>query len=415
MAGYSPDRTDVIKPEKPVDLEAMSRPELIKIFEAIPKVDLHCHLDGSLRLETIRELSSDERLKKLAVEEDLQIPDEHLSGEELKELLSPPRESSSLVKYLSAFDYTKSIMQTPEALERTAYELAVDSAAENVWYLEARFAPLLHINRFQDGFEVLSSVDRGLERAEKELKGRIKTGIVVCAMRNFDRCLSLFHRTVRDHYTFSTETELAQSTALETARLAVRSRDRGIRRVVGFDLAGAEANYPPSRYTQAFYEIINNLLQITVHAGEAFGPDSIKQAVTYLNAVRIGHGTRLFDDRNDRLIKYLKDHRICVEACLTSNVDTGAVEKIEDHPFKEFLDEKLRVTLCTDNRLISDTTLSNEYLLGYEKFNLTPADIRRLSLYGFKSAFMDYDEKRASLINARVEMDRLGFFGEDYH
>ncbi len=385
------------------------------MLKQIPKVDLHCHLDGSLRIETLKDLARDRQIKQVAEEEDLILPDPALSVEELHGLILPPQKKMDLVEYLKAFEYTKSVLQTPEALERAAYELAIDCASENIWYIEARFAPMLHINRFQDGFDVLSAVDSGLERAEKEIGGNLKTAIVVCAMRNYNTSLSVFHERVGRYFTFSTEKELAQSIALETARLAVRSRLKGLERVVGFDLAGAEAHYPPSHYTEAFYEIINNMLHITVHAGEAFGPDSIKQAVTYLNAVRIGHGTHLLEDGKGALFNYLKDNRICVEVSLKSNLDTAAVASIEEHPFKEFLDEQLRVTLCTDNRLVSDTNLTSEYVLATKAFDLSAADIRRTSLYGFKSTFLSYETKRALLIKARKELDRLGFLSADYH
>lgn len=397
------------------DLASMNHEELEQLLSQIPKVDLHCHLDGSLRVETLKELARDRQIRQIAEEEDFILPDSSLSVDELHGLILPSKENMSLVEYLKAFDYTKSVLQTPESLERTAYELAVDCAKENVWYVEARFAPMQHINRFQDGFDVLAAVDRGLEQAEKEIGGNFRTAIVVCAMRNYHKSLSAFHERVSRYFTFSTEKELAQSIALETARLTVRSRRRGLDRVVGFDLAGAERNYPPSHYTEAFYEIINNMLHITVHAGEAFGPDSIKQAVTYLNAIRIGHGTRLLEEGKGALFEFLKDNRICVEVSLTSNLDTGAVKTIEEHPFREFLAEQLRVTLCTDNRLVSDTNMSHEFALATQAFGLTPAEIRRTSLYGFKSTFLPYEERRSLLIEARKKLDSLGFLSEDYH
>jgi adenosine deaminase len=235
-------------------------------------------------------------------------------------------------------------------------------------------------------------------------------------MRNFGRELSPYYASLAQMHPHCTPKELAQLVCLETARLAVRCREQGMPRIVGFDLAGAERNHPPHHYTQAFYQIINALMNITVHAGEAYGPESVRQAVCYLGANRIGHGTRLVGKQAQKLVDYIRDHRILVEVCLTSNLQTKAVSHLSRHPFKEFLDSEVRVTLCTDNRLISDTTVTNELFLATRAYNLNAHDVRRTILYGFKGAFLPYDKRRKLLLEARAELRTLGLRSEDgYH
>ena len=309
------------------------------------------------------------------------------------------------------FDIICGVLQTAETLERAAYELAVDAAKENCWYIEVRFAPQRHINETLDGLAVLSAVDRGLAKAEREYGGRLMTGIIVCAMRHFDERIGFYHRRVRESYRYSTAKELASHCSLEVARLASEARKRGLTRVVAFDLAGPEENFPPGHHRDAFHEIINNLMSITVHAGEGYGPASIKQAVTHLNAHRIGHGTRLLEEQRDDLLEFLRDHRVAIEICLTSNLQTKAVRSLQDHPFRKLLDQELRVPLCTDNRLVSDVTMTDEYELAYDTFHLSPKELRRLVLYGFKAAFVPYQERRRLLLGAKARLRELGLGG----
>jgi adenosine deaminase len=196
--------------------------------------------------------------------------------------------------------------------------------------------------------------------------------------------------------------QISPKNSLRLAELAVAYRDRG---VVAFDLAGAEKDNPAKDHIQAFYKVLNANMNCTVHAGEAFGPASIHQAIHYCGAHRIGHGTRLREDPD--LLAYVNNHRIPVEMCLTSNLHTGVVERIEDHPFKTYYDEGLRVTVNTDNRLISKTTLTQEIHLATRLFHLTPIDLRNLVINGFKSAFIPFQEKVEMMKRVIPEMDAI--------
>ncbi|MBI3724689.1 adenosine deaminase family protein [bacterium] len=373
-------------PERPLDLAKLSPADRKKLFRALPKTDLHCHLDGSLRVSTVAELAQDPKLRERAHALGYTLP-EDASEKTLERVLRPGVDCKSLVEYLLPFDIICGVLQTPGTLERAAYELAVDAAAENVWYLEVRFAPQRHINDDLDGLGVLQAVDRGLARAEKEHGGRLRTGIIVCAMRHYDERIGYYHRRVRESYRYSSARELASHCSLEVARLAAEARKRGLLRVVAFDLAGPE------------------------ETGEGYGPASIKQAVTHLNAHRIGHGTRVLEDKKPDLLEFLRDHRVAIEVCLTSNVQTKAVRSLAEHPFRRLLDEEVRAPLCTDNRLVSGITLSDEYALAYEQFKLTPKELRRVVLYGFKAAFVSYQERRRLLLAAKAKLRELGLGG----
>lgn len=321
-------------------------------IRALPKVELHCHLDGSMRLETIWDLAQSRGVKLPAK-----------SPNELRELFSPQGTPRNLVDYLKRFDYTLAVLQDAEALARAAYELAMDNAAENVLYLEVRYSPILHTRKGMKLTHVMNAVLDGLTKAEREAD--IKTGVIVCGIRN-----------------------ISPDVSLRLAELTVAYKHQG---VVGFDLAGFEDNYPAKDHNGAFYLIRKNNINCTVHAGEAYGPDSIKQALHNLNTHRIGHGTRLKEDGD--LLNYVNDHRIPLEICLSSNVHTGAVKSLEEHPLRLYYDWGLRLTLNTDNRLMSDTTLTKEYLVACRNFGLTEGDLKNVIVMGFKSAFMSHKEK----------------------
>jgi adenosine deaminase len=283
----------------------------------------------------------------------------------------------SLEQYLKAFDVTLAVLQEKDAIERSAYELGLDCALENVRYIEVRFSPILHTRH---GLSLKESVDAaraGLERAERETG--IQTGLIICGIRH-----------------------ISPESSLVLAQLALEYKSAG---VVGFDLAGAEEHFPAKKHREAFFLILNNNINCTVHAGEAFGPASIAQAVHYCGAHRIGHGTRLREDPD--LMDYVNDHRIALEMCLSSNVQTGAVERFEDHPVKFYLNEGLRVTLNTDNRLMSDTTLTQELRLGVQYCGLSLHDIEEILIYGFKSAFLPLKRKAALLRGAIQEIRAL--------
>jgi adenosine deaminase len=335
-----------------------------EVVRALPKVELHCHLDGSMRVETIWELAQGRKVKLPAK-----------SVKDLKRLFNPKSAGRSLVDYLKRFDYTLAVLQDAEALNRAAYELAMDNAAENVLYLEVRYSPILHTRKGMKLTQVMNAVLDGLARAEKEAD--IKTGVIVCGIRN-----------------------ISPETSLRLAEMTVAYKHQG---VVGFDLAGFEDNYPAKEHTEAFYLIRKNNINCTVHAGEAYGPDSIKQALHNLNTHRIGHGTRLKEDGD--LLNYVNDHRIPLEICLTSNVQTGAVKSLESHPLRLYYDWGLRVTLNTDNRLMSNTTVTNEYLTACRIFGFTEQDLKNVIIMGFKSSFMPYKTK-VTLLDRVLKMLR---------
>jgi adenosine deaminase len=392
-----------------LDLAQLSPAERDELYLALPKTDLHCHLDGSLRPETVSELAADPAIRSLADRLGYQLPVD-TAPEHLRKVLAPGLNCKSLEEYLLPFDIICGVLQTRETLARAAYELALDAAAENVWYLEVRFAPQRHIHWQLPGVEVIKAVDAGLAQAEKDTGRKIQTGILICAMRNYHESISDYHRKVRESFPYAESRELGSACSLEAARLAVEAKKAGVERVVGFDLAGAEADYPPSHHRAAFHYCIDEFLNITVHAGEGYGPASIQEAVTYLNAQRIGHGTRILEE-GDGLLEYLRDRRVTVEVCLTSNLQTKAITSLDEHPFRRFLEEEVRAPLCTDNRLVSDIRLTDEYKLACEHFKLTPKEIRKTVLYGFKAGFLPYAKRRHLLLAAKARLRELGLGG----
>ena len=335
-------------------------------IEKLPKTDLHVHLDGSIRISTILELAKKQNVKLPADTE-----------EELKKIVCCDIECQSLDEYLKAFDITLSVMQTEDALVRTAYELAEDAAKENIRYLEVRYSPILHTEKGLKLTVISDAVLKGLREAEK--KFNIRTGVIICGIRNMD-----------------------PDTSVTLAKLAVAYKNRG---VIGFDLAGAEYNNPAKRHMEAFYLALNNNINITVHAGEAYGPKSIHEALHYCSTHRIGHGTRLIEDGD--LLNYVNDHRIPLEICLKSNLQTKSVSSIKKHPLRFYLDYGLRVTLNTDNRLVSNTTLTDEYMLAINGLGLDYADVKSIIINGFKSAFIPYRERVVLLNKALAEMEKL--------
>ena len=334
------------------------------LLHALPKTDLHVHLDGSVRPST---------LFALAREQGVRLPVR--SEADLRRFLDRLTAGVSLPTYLKAFDLTLSIMQHASALERAAFELAEDAHRENVRYMEVRYCPALHTKRGLTLSETVDAVSRGLDEAGRRYG--IQTGTIVCGIRHLSPKLSL-----------------------ELADLAVAYVGRG---VVGFDLAGAEKDYPAKAHREAFDRVLRNNVNVTVHAGEAFGPGSINQALHYCGAHRIGHGTRLGED--PITLDYVNDHRIPLEMCLTSNVQTRAVPSLREHPFREYLKLGVRVTLNTDNRLVSSTTMTDELDRAVRTFGLSPADVRQVLMNGFKSAFVPYRSKGELLRRAILEID----------
>ncbi len=329
-----------------------------ELLRALPKTDLHCHLDGSLRLETILDL---------AEKQGVRLPAETPEG--LAKAIHMGQNTGSLEKYLEAFGITLSVLQTEESLYRAAYELAVDAAAENVRYLEVRYSPVLHTRNGLKPTTIVDAVLEGLRAAKRET--HVKSNVIICGIRHID-----------------------PATSLRLAELAVAYKNRG---VVGYDLAGAEEGYPSKAHQAAFQLILSNNVNVTIHAGEAFGPESIAQAVHYCGAHRIGHGVRLRE--NGDLLNYINDHRVPLEMCPSSNVQTGSVADMRSHPLKFYFDFGLRVTLNTDNRLITDTTITKELGIAHREMGFTLEDLCTLLVSGFKSAFLPYREK-ADLLKA---------------
>lgn len=334
-----------------------------ELLHQLPKTDLHVHLDGCLRIPTLIDLA-----KKQNVELPTTDP-EKLAG-----IVMSGKQCKNLGEYLRGFDITLSVMQEPEALYRIAYELAEDAASENVWYMEVRYSPILHTQKGLKLSTIVESVIEGLREAEK--KFNIKTGVIICGMRNIN-----------------------PETSMILAELSVAYKNKG---VVAFDLAGQEENNPAKHHKEAFYLIRNNNINTTIHAGEAYGAESIHQAIHYCGAHRIGHGTRLYEDGD--LLNYVNDHRIPLEICLLSNIQTGAAPNFEKHPLRFYYDYGLRVCINTDNRLISDTTVTNELYLAARHLNFNLDDIKSMVLDGFKSAFLP---NRAKSIMLNMVNDEL--------
>jgi adenosine deaminase len=341
----------------------------LEVVEKLPKTDLHVHLDGSLRLTTIVDLAEKQRIE---------LPARDAEG--LRAAMHLGENCGSLVEYLKAFDVTLRVMQTEEALRRIAFELAEDAARENVRYMEVRYAPMLHTRRGLKLTTVVESVLGGLREAQERFG--IESNVIICGIRNV-----------------SAEHSLAM------AELAVAYKGRG---VVGFDLAGAEYDHPAKHHKAAFQLVRDNNINVTIHAGEAYGPESIAQAIHVCGAHRIGHGCRLRE--NGDLLHYVNDHRIPLECCPSSNVQTGAIRDLTSHPLKLYKNLGLRVTVNTDNRLITDTTVSKELWLCHAQMDFTLEDLKQIILSGFKSAFLPFHVKQQYL---RKVSEELASFSED--
>jgi len=384
-------------------------PKITREFlEKIPKTDLHLHLDGSLRIGTLIELAKAAKVP---------LPSETEAG--LQELVFKEK-YQDLPDYLRGFGLTCAVLQNPENLERVAYELAIDNIAENVRYVEVRYAPQLHVRPGFSVEEVIECVNRGLARAQKEHNnspavrqgGEIPFhyGIITCAMRFFNRHMSAYYAQLFDVMPHAPAKEVMAVASLEMARSAAAlAHQKGIP-VVGFDLAGAEAGFPAIDHKDAYQYAHVHFLKKTVHAGEAYGPESIFQAITECHADRLGHGTWLFaaDKIKDPAIKdpdyyvkclvdYIATRRITLEVCPTSNLQTiPSIESVADHPLRKMLDANLSVSINTDNRLVSRTSVTRELELVCTHLPVTPAKLRNIILAGFKGSFFGpYGEKRA--------------------
>jgi len=392
-----------------------------ELIRAVPKSELHVHLDGSLRLPTLIELARSQGVSLPSYEE-----------QGLRDLVFKSQ-YANLSEYLAGFTYTCAVLRDPDALERVACELAEDALAENVRYLEVRFAPQLHVARSDEMIGVLAAVTRGLERAAKAFNATpavtagsdlcFRYGLIVCAMRNFGSGMSPYYDRLTEVLPTMPHKELVALASLEAARVAVDARDNHDIPVVGFDLAGEEAGFRAGHHAAAFQEAHRHFICKTVHAGEAYGPESIYEAITRCHAERIGHGTWLFAPERiadpaikararyvERLAEYIASRRIGVEVCPTSNLQTmPELGGIANHPVRQMLAHRLAVTIGTDNRLVSHTTLTHELALVSETFALDLCALRNLVLAGFKAAFFpgSYAEKRLYVAQAATQFNRV--------
>lgn len=354
----------------------MSTPITLDTIRLAPKVLLHDHLDGGLRPQTVLDLARESGYPGLP----------HTAADDLGRWFTEAADSGSLERYLETFSHTVRVMQTREALMRVATEAVEDLAADGVVYAEIRYAPEL----FQEGGltldEVVQSVQDGFREGERRVAAdgkRIRIGTLLCAMRQNAR-------------------------SLEIAELAVRYRDT---EVVGFDIAGPEAGFPPTRNLDAFEYLRQRNAHFTIHAGEAFGLPSIWEAIQHCGAERLGHGVRIVDDLKvdhdgevhlGRLASYVRDRRIPLEMCPSSNLQTGAATSFAEHPIGLLASLWFRVTVNTDNRLMSHCTLSGEFAALHEAFGYGWADMQWFTVNAMKSSFLGFDE-RLQLINDQIK------------
>ena len=380
----------------------------LDLLRKLPKTDLHMHLDGSIRIPTLIELA-----KGSGVE----LPSYTESG--LRELVFKD-EYASLDEYLKGFGYTCAVMQTREHLDRIAYEVALDNQAEGVRYIEVRFAPQLHADSEMDIVDCIRAVNDGLARAEREFNSRQEVrsgeeppfhyGIIACAMRFFTPAFSSWYSSFCEMHSYLDQEHIFALASMELEGAVAKARwEEGIP-VVGIDLAGSEKGWPAINHLEAYRSAQRHFLKKTVHAGEAYGAESIYQAITELYADRIGHGLTLLDPGSvttaeiedpesyiDSLAQYIADRRITLEVCLTSNQQTNpAYRDLHNHPLGKMMERKLSVTICTDNRTVSNTTVTNELHKAVSTFSLTWYNLKNILVYGFKRSFFPgrYDQKR---------------------
>jgi adenosine deaminase len=334
-----------------------------ELLARLPKAELHVHLDGSLRPEAMVELAD-----RVHVE----LPTRDADRLRRFMLVDTAR---NLEDYLQRFDVTIALLQTPEAVERVAYEMVEDAARDNVRYLEVRYCPTLSTRGGLSVEDAVRAEWRGLERGERDFG--VVARIINCSLRHYQPAVSL-----------------------EIARASVALRDAG---VVGFDLAGGEAGRPAGVHAEAFDLAQAGYLGITVHAGEAAGADSVAEAVFRCHANRLGHGTRLYE--NPELEAYVRDRRIVIETNITSNLQTRAVTHAADHPVRGYFDHGLAVTLSTDSWLMSGVSLTDEYWLAHRELGFDRAAIDQLILNAFEGAFLPWPERHALVTRVRAELE----------
>ncbi len=393
-----------------------------EVIRRLPKTDLHVHLDGSLRLPSLIEMAKE---RKVA------LPSETEEG--LRASVFRPS-YANLQEYLEGFRYTVAVLQDKEALERAAVELCEDCQAEGVRYLEIRFAPQLHVRPGLELEDVVRAVDRGIRKAATAFNGRpevasgreprFAAGMILCAMRFFTAEFSPGYRRFFEALPETPKSEVYAAASVEVCRAASRLKHEHGLLVVGVDLAGQEQGYPAGDHKLGSQVAHEAFLGKTVHAGEDYGPESIFQAIGDLHADRVGHGTWLFDETKirdpripdrrayvERLAQFIADKRITIEVCLTSNQQTvpELSSDLKRHPFGEMRKRRLSTTFCTDNRLVSNTSVSNEIARAVDAFALTEREVRDILIYGFKRNFYPgtYLEKRTYVREVIDYADRV--------
>jgi adenosine deaminase len=390
----------------------------------MPKSDLHLHLDGSLRIPTLIEMAKANNIKMPSYTE------EGLREQVFKSSYA------NLGEYLHGFQYTCAALRDLENIERACYELAIENQKENVNYIEVRFAPQLMMDA-DAGLTmetVMEAAYKGFEKAKKEYnnssdvrdgsKPEFHYGIISCAMRKFGpKGYSPYYTNFYKMMEFSKEMEVIREAALQMVKAAVKIRDEKGIPIVSIDLAGQEDGYPPGKFKDIYAYAHKNFMHKTVHAGEAYGAESIFQAITECYADRIGHGYYLFDEGKitdakvtdkkkylSDLITFVADKRTTIEVCLTSNLQTNpGIGDIKNHNFKHMLANRMSLTLCTDNRLVSNTNVTQEYKLAVDNFDIPVKHLKDIVAYGFKKSFYpgQYIEKRNWAKNVMKHFDEV--------
>lgn len=336
-----------------------------ELIARLPKAELHVHLDGSLRPTTMIELAKDAGFE---------LPTS--DPESLRRYMRVD-DAPDLEQFLKRFDFTIPLLQTESAIERVAYEMVEDAAGDNLRYLEVRYCPKLSIRGGLTMDQAVAAEWRGLQRGERDFG--VKTGIINCSLRHYDAAMSL---RIAEH--------------------SVRMKDHG---VVGFDLAGGEAGRMPGVHGEAFDVALRGRLAITCHAGEAAGAESVAEAISRCHAMRLGHGTRLFEDEG--LESFVRDRQIPLEINLTSNLQTHVVRRPAEHPVRRYFDRGLAVTLCTDSWLMCGVSLTDEYWLAHRELGFDRPAIDRMILAGFEAAFLPWNEKRALVERVKDELNSI--------
>jgi adenosine deaminase len=393
-----------------------------ELIQAVPKSELHTHLDGSMRVSTLIEL---------AREQGVLLPSYQIAG--MNELVFKPV-YKNLPEYLLGFDYTCAVLLSFEAMERVAYELAEDAIAQGVRYLEVRFAPQRLVSSGEACVRALQAVGDGLRRAARQHDASaavkhegdlpFEWAIICCAMRNFGRGMSAYYDRLLDVLPGMRHKEVVAIASLEAVRAAVVARERHGIPVTGFDLAGEESGYPAGHHYAAYEEAHRHFIRKTVHAGEAYGPESIYEAIARCHAERIGHGTFIFAPERildplisdtaafaDQLADYIATMRVTIEVCPTSNLQTipELGGDMRNHPVKRMLDYGMAVAVGTDNTLVSHTNINRELSLVADACALNLDGFKRLVLAGFKGAFYPgkYSEKRAFVRRAAERFEKV--------